>query len=672
KPASKRVFIDNKEPVVVNQVMSPEFANSTSTVRLALSFHEPVKEVEISADDLVFTRTGDVEDKQLFIYEHQVSDEDDEKQYAVNIKAVDLAGNALETSLEKALIIDKTIPDIKVEKCTISSSSGVSRNGIAAASTGHNLEIVLEVDVEKGIVPSVTLGGTLLEEACAAPDGSLCFAYSVSESDSEGYKMVGIEAADAAGNVYNRSVDIENCFAQFDFTGPVLATAVISRIPDYVPARDHNTKTLSFSLTDPFTDEAVIAQINLFADEELNSEEIEITGFDFGEPLEVIDNYASFERMLDNGITAGTKNLSVTWQDVLGNESTKAVDWKMFIDKSEPDPSVIDMKKVLYTRKPWGTDDTGGVPKFSVAGDTGSVTDSNIATIVAYNELGSIIGNTTVSGGSFSIPALTGGDITHIYLNPVKKSGLKNSGLGLLVTEGIWYATMGGKTPKDIYANPNTFYVNNIFSNKLNQNVDSTDEPALAGQFHIITTKGRTTWTNMKAGDPKPSKRALSATVYDSIRGKLVLFGGSTDSGEDETWEWDGVSWTKLDPVHKPTPRESPAMVFDSARGKTVLFGGMGADNETWEWDGSDWTMINSIDKPSVRFGHAMTYDSIRGKTVLFGGAYDGPCSNETWEWDGNNWELMSPVGDIPSARAFHSMVFDSSSGKTIMFGGGS
>lgn len=663
------LYVDRTAPSMISNLLTPENAKENTKISVSVIFDEPVKDLSLSDDGLgLVCSTGG--DPLRYSCEYIVKSTDVEKGYAVEISANDIAGNPLADGVLGTVYVDMTEPQIEVSTCSVTTRRAITKNGMAAATTGDVVEITLGMNIEPGIETTMTLGNKLLTQDCETPADN-CFAYSVSGSDSEGYKFVGIEAVDGAGNYYSETVNIENCSSVFDFTGPILATAVISRIPDYVPARDHNTKTLNFSLSDPFTDEAVIAQLNLFADEELDSETIEITGFDFGEPLEVIDNYASFERMLDNGISEGTKNLSVLWQDILGNSATRAVNWKMFIDKTEPNPSVIDMKKVLYTRKPWGTDDTGGVPKFSVAGETGSVTDSNISTIVAYNELGSIIGNTTVTDGSFSIPSLNGGDLPKIYLNPIKKSGVKSTGTGALVTEISWHATMGGKTPKDIYTNPHSFYISNIFSNKLNQDLDSTDEPALAGQFHIVTTKGKTTWTNMKAGDPKPSKRALFATAYDSIRGKLVLFGGSADSGEDETWEWDGISWTKLDPVHKPTPREAPAMAFDSSRGRTVLFGGMGADNETWEWDGSDWTMMDSIDKPSVRFGHAMTYDSIRGKTVLFGGAYDGPCSDETWEWDGINWKLIETTVK-PLSRAFQGMVFDSSSGKTIMFGGGS
>jgi hypothetical protein len=122
--------------------------------------------------------------------------------------------------------------------------------------------------------------------------------------------------------------------------------------------------------------------------------------------------------------------------------------------------------------------------------------------------------------------------------------------------------------------------------------------------------------------------------AYDSARGVTVLFGGS--SGGDETWEWDGTTWT-LRATTGPSARASHAMVYDSARGVTVLFGGSTGAGDTWEWDGTTWTQ-QAVSGPPSRALHAMAYDSVRRKTVLFGGLAPGgnyPLSDQ-WEWDGD------------------------------------
>jgi hypothetical protein len=85
--------------------------------------------------------------------------------------------------------------------------------------------------------------------------------------------------------------------------------------------------------------------------------------------------------------------------------------------------------------------------------------------------------------------------------------------------------------------------------------------------------------------------------AYDSARGVTILFGGQEGflgPDSDETWEWDGNTWTQRI-TSGPTAREDHAMAFDSARQVVVLFGGWhhGFDGETWEWDGfgeAAWT----------------------------------------------------------------------------------
>ena len=79
--------------------------------------------------------------------------------------------------------------------------------------------------------------------------------------------------------------------------------------------------------------------------------------------------------------------------------------------------------------------------------------------------------------------------------------------------------------------------------------------------------------------------------VYDSVRERVVLFGGTDfTTALEDTWEWDGVDWRRLEVVG-PIGRHRAAMAFDSTRNRVVLFGGA-ADpstdpqyylNDTWE-----------------------------------------------------------------------------------------
>jgi hypothetical protein len=80
----------------------------------------------------------------------------------------------------------------------------------------------------------------------------------------------------------------------------------------------------------------------------------------------------------------------------------------------------------------------------------------------------------------------------------------------------------------------------------------------------------------------------------------------------------------------------SIAMAFDSHRGRSVLFGGYGSQlmNETWEWDGATWTSIAGV-HPAARFRHMMAFDSRRNVVVLFGGLAENYLTafGDTWEY---------------------------------------
>jgi hypothetical protein len=113
-----------------------------------------------------------------------------------------------------------------------------------------------------------------------------------------------------------------------------------------------------------------------------------------------------------------------------------------------------------------------------------------------------------------------------------------------------------------------------------------------------------------------------------------------------DTWEWDGSHWENRSPVSFPPGRERHALAYDELRQRVVLFGGSrGGDeeadnlNDTWEWDGATWTQIFPRNSPSARVGHEMVYDDTLKKVVLFGGlGLPYTVFGDVWEWDGSNW----------------------------------
>ncbi len=175
-----------------------------------------------------------------------------------------------------------------------------------------------------------------------------------------------------------------------------------------------------------------------------------------------------------------------------------------------------------------------------------------------------------------------------------------------------------------------------------------------------------------------PSARSYSAIAYDSNRDTIVLFGGSGGiyQGKNDTWEWNGESWEEIFTATTMPILVSAKMVFDEDRNVIVLFGGMGEVNgsevnDTWEYDGIDWTKIETPDKPPVRNGAGMIYDTYRNRVVVFGGSISGgPHVWDMWEYDGANWYPMNPIPPEFTSRKFFGMAYDKKNDEYVVFGG--
>lgn len=186
-------------------------------------------------------------------------------------------------------------------------------------------------------------------------------------------------------------------------------------------------------------------------------------------------------------------------------------------------------------------------------------------------------------------------------------------------------------------------------------------------------------WT--KKTKRQPATRYGQAMAYDSLRQRVVMFGGIGNNGSthlDETWEWNGSRWSEKNPTNKPPARFCPgAMAYDAARGVCVLFGGStggngtGAIGDTWTWNGNDWTNVTPATSPSARYSQAMTYDSAAGVVVLFGGTeyLAAGSQDDTWTWNGAAWTLKTPNASPPKT-SYHAMAYDSIRGRSVMFGG--
>jgi len=117
-----------------------------------------------------------------------------------------------------------------------------------------------------------------------------------------------------------------------------------------------------------------------------------------------------------------------------------------------------------------------------------------------------------------------------------------------------------------------------------------------------------------------------------------VLFGGRGEAGRlGDIWEWDGTAWADRTPrsVLIPAARAGATLIYDAARARVVLFGGigeLGALSDTWEWDGIAWSKLSLAAAPSPRHHQAMAYDAARAAAIAFGGDDGTPLGlRDTW-----------------------------------------
>jgi hypothetical protein len=191
------------------------------------------------------------------------------------------------------------------------------------------------------------------------------------------------------------------------------------------------------------------------------------------------------------------------------------------------------------------------------------------------------------------------------------------------------------------------------------------------------------TWTQQfpAVSPPARSWNASNGMVFDVQLGKVVLFGGygANFVVMDDTWEWDGQSksWTQQFPAHSPSPRTA-TLAYDESSKEVLLFGGWTngvAYGDTWTYNGVDWVEEKPVTSPQTRADNGLAYDPILKLVVLFGGLA-GPCEdcgegrlNDTWLWNGQNWsQVKTSVNPQPSSGV--SFAFDRTTKAMLLFGG--
>jgi hypothetical protein len=154
----------------------------------------------------------------------------------------------------------------------------------------------------------------------------------------------------------------------------------------------------------------------------------------------------------------------------------------------------------------------------------------------------------------------------------------------------------------------------------------------------------------------------------------MLLSGGPSSINTDETWHWDGTSWSF---ITSPMPRRTdPFLAYDSNRNVVVRFGGsqpiVGPDDATWEFDGTDWQQVPTAIAPPARNASihgGMTFDARRGRIVLVGGSSSAvSILRDVWEYDGQDWREVVPFSSTPAGLTY-AVAYDEASERVVAVG---
>jgi len=182
-----------------------------------------------------------------------------------------------------------------------------------------------------------------------------------------------------------------------------------------------------------------------------------------------------------------------------------------------------------------------------------------------------------------------------------------------------------------------------------------------------------TNWTQILADGPAVTKPILE---YDPVRKQTIMLGLNPSDSKTLMYAWDpaAAKWNAVTPTVLPTCVNEGAMTWQSSNNTILYTGGACANSsgteETLEWDGTNWTKIDLTVFAGAYVGSALTFDPERQNAVLFGGApLTGVIQTATFTYSNKAW---NGVGDVayPVPRSLFTFASDPVNKVIYMFGG--
>jgi len=728
---AQAVDVDLIEPTALNCILTPPLANKDSVLLYTITASEPLSfspviSVVEGPDGLFSQPPIPSADGLTFSWQQPVSGLPEGK-IAVAATLVDEALNGSPGPVcQRSAMVDSSAPVLLLG--TVATVPEVYYGGdLGLPVAGDEATIVASftVSAPEGFAegfPKVDLmaGGTMLPflatDAMEESPGHFSLIYQLPVLESlhkphEGYWPVRVQLRDPAGNDYFEEA-LGQAQVRLDFTAPALLNANLFLSPP--------SESLLQSVSSVTNGTGV--ELIFTVDEELASPpqvEAKLNGnvIAFGVPQEASGHTYSYGLEID-GLTdaddvQGKYTVTALTEDLAGNEAALEVDKiiPFLVDSQIPSGlSLSSQSGVRLVRHPWGSEDGGPGSVFAVRGcatpgtvpqpypwcdgETYKQAVEPAATVTIYQAVGEngesvcsdILLGKGVAGNDGSFALKLPGDVQAVCLVQTDSAG--NSSTASQVGMVEWVAGFHGKSEGDSDTNSSaaagiaTFQEDwfpppsTLSSEGLSQ--VGLDGLAIRGDGLTTEVVANAGWRDLSVRIYQPPSHSLKngTACFDPMAGGVLIFGSDDSTYGNQTWLWDGVSWTLLTPTSSPSSRRDSVMAWDGGRGNVLLFGGKmqgpgGApySQETWSWDGLTWQKLYPEQSPPPRSEAKMAYDPLRDKLLLYGGQGDSGITADFWSWDGATWSEEPAGGPPHELHALSGMAYNPADGRVYVLG---
>jgi hypothetical protein len=348
---------------------------------------------------------------------------------------------------------------------------------------------------------------------------------------------VEVELTDVAGNRAKPILDV----VAYDVEWPSALDVALRRDPEFVAAYDDDGSRVRFSRVDPVSGSPVLARLTVQASKDVAlAPSLQAIGVD--DPSAVLDcelgarSQRRFDFICDPaGVDADNYRFVLQWKRARGSTHEEQLGPVLDLVLQSP-KNRVDASSTQFTRQPFGTDATKGVPRLFAEG---RVTDPDAVEVLVLDPAGTVLGRGLVrSDLSFQVDALGGGELVEISSATVDASG--NLSVVRPVSRGEWVGIVAPSTTVGSGAPSRSIEVSTSTVTSLGLRSSVAGKPIPPGALRgrdgfadpsaVAQTSAQVAW---QLGDTGCGGFSGASLVYDPTLGEIVEYSGATtDAGK--------------------------------------------------------------------------------------------------------------------------------------------